>query len=39
LGAEENIRTKKEGEADWRTLHSEELHNLFASSNIFRLIS
>jgi hypothetical protein len=25
--------------ADWRKLHKEELHNLYSSSNIIRMIS
>jgi hypothetical protein len=38
-GADENIGTL-EGEVGevWRRLHNEELHNLFASSNIIRVI-
>jgi hypothetical protein len=32
--ADENIWTYEEG---WRTLHNNELHNLYASLNIFRV--
>jgi hypothetical protein len=38
-GAEENIWTKsKEVEGGWRRLQNEELHNLYASSNIVSVI-
>jgi hypothetical protein len=29
---------REEGAGSWRRLHNEELHNLYASSNIVRLI-
>jgi hypothetical protein len=30
--------TREEVEGGWRRLHSEELHNLYASPNIVRMI-
>jgi hypothetical protein len=33
-GAEENI----EALGDWRKLHDKELHNLYSSTNIIRMI-
>jgi hypothetical protein len=29
---------KEEGSRDWRRLHNEELHNLYTSQNIIRVI-
>jgi hypothetical protein len=38
-GAEANIGRKREEVAGgWRRLHNEELHNLYASLNIIRVI-
>jgi hypothetical protein len=32
------VPKSEEVAGDWRRLHNEELHNLYASSNIFRMI-
>jgi hypothetical protein len=33
------IRSKREkGEGNWRRLHNEELHNLYASQNVIKVI-
>jgi hypothetical protein len=37
-GAEENIWTRDEVTGDWRKLHNEELHNLYSSPSIIRMI-
>jgi hypothetical protein len=37
-GAEGNICTEKEVSGVWRRLHNGELHNLYASPNIIRVI-
>jgi hypothetical protein len=29
---------REEVAGDWKTLHNEELHNLFASQNIIRVV-
>jgi hypothetical protein len=39
-GVEENIWTKGDGVAGrWRKLHNEELHNLYSSPSIIRIIN
>jgi GH43 family beta-xylosidase len=38
-GAEENIWTQEaEGTGGWRKLHNEELHNLYSTPNIIRIM-
>jgi hypothetical protein len=38
-GAEENTGSKREEVAEgWRRLHNEQLHNLYTSPNIIRVI-
>jgi hypothetical protein len=38
-GAEDIFGPKRdEGTGGWRKLHNEELHNLYSSSNIIRMI-
>jgi hypothetical protein len=38
-GAEENIWTEEgRGDRGWRKLHNEELHNLYSSPNIIRMM-
>jgi hypothetical protein len=39
LSAEENIWTKEDGlTGGWRKLHNEELHNLYSSPSIIRIM-
>jgi hypothetical protein len=36
--SENRVLRREEVEEGWRRLHSEELHNLYASPNIIRMI-